>query len=412
MEKPHSEKAIWIVLATVFIDTIGFGIVIPVTPKLVAELTGAGLSEAAGYFGALLFTYSLLQFVFAPVMGNLADAIGRKPVLLACLAAFGLDYIFMAVAPTIGWLFVGRAIAGIAGASYVPASAFIADVTPPDQRTQRFGLLTAAWASGFIFGPVLGGVLGEWGARLPFIAAALLAFANLAAAVFVLRESLPAGQRRPFDIRRANPVGALRGIRRQPLLLGLLLVIICNQIAHDANPSSWTLYTMLKFGWSASEVGWSLAATGVAIALVMSRVPGMLIPRIGENRTIMLGYYGAILGYAGYAFASQGWMMYPLILIWSLMGLVGPALRAIMSRNAPANAQGELQGAIQSVGSLTAIASPLLMTQAFQFFTRNGAVIYFPGAPFLMASLFMAAGAIGCVRVMRRSVNAGAGNFV
>ncbi len=385
-------------LVTVLIDTIGFGIVAPVTPELIVELTGETLSEAAIYGGWLMFLYALMQLFFAPILGNLSDRFGRRPVLLVSLFALGVDYLLMALAPTLAWLFVGRVIAGVAGATFATANAYIADVSDAEQRAQNFGLLGAAWGFGFILGPVVGGVLGEYGSRVPFFAASALAVANVLYGFFVLPETLAPESRRAFSFRRANPIGALGQMGRHPGVLVLFGAIVLYQIAHDANPSVWTYYTMLKFGWSERDVGFSMGVVGLSIVLVQGVVIRAVIPRIGDRGAILVGLLLMAAGYLGFALATRGWMMLAFILPFSLGGLAMPALRSVLSNRVPADAQGELQGALSSLMSLTAIVAPVFLTQLFGYFTSASAPIHLPGAPFLAAAV-LTAGSLGIVMV-------------
>lgn len=384
-----SKRALAFIFVTVLLDITGFGIIIPVMPKLIVELTGEGFGGAAIYGGWLLFIYALMQFFFAPIIGNLSDRFGRRPVLLLSLFAFGMDYIIIGLAPTIGWLFLGRAAAGVAGATTTTANAYIADISPPNKRAQNFGLIGAAWGLGFIIGPVIGGVLGDFGTRVPFFAAAGVALVNVVYGFFVLPETLPREQRRPFSMKRANPVGALLRMRLYPVVVGLFGVLFLYQIAHDANPSTWSFYTMLKFDWTPRQVGYSLGFVGLMVAIVMGSVIRVVIPRIGEVRAVYVGLSMMAVGFFGFAISTRGWMLYLFIIPFSLTGLAMPALRSIMSKQVPANAQGELQGAITSLISLTAIVAPLFMTQLFGFFTSARAPIYFPGAAFLAAAILV-----------------------
>ena len=394
-------KSLVFILITILIDTIGFGIIIPVLPELIMELTGEGLGAAAIYGGWLLFCYALMQFFFAPVLGNLSDRFGRRPVLLCSLTVFGLDYVLMGMAPTIAWLFVGRLIAGIAGATHATANAYAADVSAPEERAKNFGRIGAAWGLGFILGPVFGGLLGELGPRVPFFAAAGLALLNVLYGFLVLPESLPAERRRPFRISRANPLGALRQMRAYPFIVGMLLVLVLLQLAHDANPATWTYYTMLKFGWSEREVGYSLGAVGLLLVAVQGGLVQIVIDRIGERRTVALGFTMTATGYAGFAFSTEGWMMYGFLVPFALGGVGMPALRGMMANQVPENAQGELQGALASVVSLTAIVAPLFMTQLFGYFTAREDSLYFPGAPFLAAAVLVAGSILWFARTLR-----------
>jgi len=384
-----SQRALAFIFVTVLIDMIGFGIIIPVMPALIVELTGETLGNAAIWGGRLLVVYAAMQFFFAPIVGNLSDRFGRRPVLIASLVVFGIDYGIMGFAPTLAWLFLGRLLAGIAGASHTSANAYIADVSAPKDRSKNFGLIGAAFGLGFVLGPVIGGLLGEYGSRIPFYAAGALALANATYGFFVLPETLAADQRRPFSLRRANPIGALSEMRRYPIVISLFTVLFLYQIAHDANPSTWSYYTTEKFGWSSREIGFSLGVVGLLFALVQGLLIRAVIPRIGETRAVTAGFVAMAIGFAGFAFSTEGWMLYLFLVPFSLAGLANPAMRGILSNQVPPNAQGELSGAIASVVSITAIVAPWLMTELFGTFAAKDAPIYFPGAPFLTASVLM-----------------------
>lgn len=388
MDKKPGKHAMVFLLVAVLIDMIGLGMIMPVMPSLLTEITGEGLGSAAAWGGWLAFTYALMQFLFAPVMGNLSDAYGRRRVLLLALGALAVDYAIMGFAPTLVWLFIGRFFAGIFGANFAVANAYIADISPPEKRAQNFGLVGAAFGVGFILGPAVGGLLGEFGPRVPFFAAAALGFVNVAYGFFVLPETLAPENRRPFVLARSNPLGAFRQLRQYPLVLGLLGAVVFFQLAHDVNPSTWSYYAMLKFGWSEAQVGASLAFVGLCMALMMGLGTRLIIPRIGEARAAMLGLAMTGVGFMGFAFSSTVWHFLPLMVVSSFMGLVMPSLRAIMSAEVPGNAQGELQGAMSSVVGLTMIVAPVLATQTFDAFTGGAAPVYFPGAAFIMASIF------------------------
>lgn len=398
-----TRRAVVFILLTILLDTIGFGIIAPVMPELIMELTGEGLSQAARYGGWLLFVYAVMQLFFAPVLGNLSDRFGRRPVLLISLAAFGFDYILMGFAPTLTWLFVGRALAGIFGATHSTANAFVADITAPEDRAKSFGLIGATWGIGFMIGPVLGGLLGEYGARVPFFVAAALSLLNVVYGFVVLPETLSAENRRPFVWTRANPLGALNQMRRYPIVIGLFVAMVFYQIAHDANPSTWTFYTQLKFDWTPWDVGLSMSAVGLAMAVVQAGFIGYALERFGERVAVVGGYLLMAAAYFGFAYATEGWMMYALMLPFALGSIVTPAVRGILANQVPANAQGELQGAISSLMSLTAIVAPLFMTQLFGYFASDAARIYFPGAPFFAAGVLVLIAIAVFERVMGRA---------
>jgi DHA1 family tetracycline resistance protein-like MFS transporter len=382
-------RAIIFIFVAVLVDVIGFGIVIPVIPELIMELTGEGISRAAIYGGWLGFSFAVMQFLCAPVLGNLSDRFGRRPVILFSLFALGVDYLITGFAPTIGWLFLARALSGIAGASFIPAYAYIADVSPPEKRAQNFGLVGAAFGIGFIVGPAIGGLLGGLGPRTPFFAAAALALTNVVFGFFVLPESLPRESRRPFVLKRANPLGTLLQIRKYPLVAGIAAAIFLWQIANQVFPSTWSFYTMFKFGWSEAAVGASLAFVGVLIATSQGMLSRVVIPRIGERRTALLGLWFGVVVYLCCAFATRGWMMYAGMAGWLFAALVYPSMNAIMSQQVPANAQGELQGAVGSLFSLASVLAPPVMTQLFGRFSAETSAIHLPGAAFVFASVLV-----------------------
>ncbi|HEV8355777.1 MAG TPA: TCR/Tet family MFS transporter [Gemmatimonadales bacterium] len=380
---------------TVLLDVIGFGLILPVLPALLVDLTGEPLSRAAIHGGWLAFVYAVMQFLAAPVLGNLSDRFGRRPVLLYAIGALGVDYVIMGTAPTLGWLFLGRAISGMAGASFTPAYAYVADVTRPEHRARNFGLIGGMFGLGFILGPALGGLLGGLGARAPFFAAAGLSLLNFGYGLFVLPETLPAERRRAFQWKRANPLGTLLEMRRHPVVLGLLGALFLWMLGHQVMPSTWAFYTKLRFGWPERTIGASLALVGAIMASAQAILPRVLVPRIGERRAAMLGIAVAITGYLGYATATAGWMMFAWLATWFFGALVMPVTNAFLSHRVAANAQGELQGAVASLFSLSSIAGPPLMTQLFGRFSAPGARAHLPGAAF-----FAAAGLATCSLVI------------
>lgn len=376
------------ILITILLDMIGLGIIVPVLPELLEQLTGGGVAQAAVIGGYLTFTYALMQFVFSPVLGNLSDRYGRRPVLLASLLGLTFDYLMMSIAPFVWYLFVGRVIAGIAGAAVATATAYIADITPPRKRTQRFGLIGAAFGLGFIIGPVIGGELGELGPRVPFFAAAGLAFANFLFGVFVLPESLPKANRRKFDIRRANPFGAMLALRQYPLVLWLLGILLAFSLAAQSIPTVFSYFTVEVFNFSSSNIGRALGAFGIGFAVCQGFVVGPLVKRMGETPVVIIGLLAAITAFAGVAFTSEVYFLYLFIMIGAVSGLAAPAINGILSRQVPDNAQGELQGAVNAANSLATIIGPLAATQVFSTFTSApNSPGYFPGAPFLAASI-------------------------
>ena len=386
---PSQGKALTFIFITMLIDVTGLGLIIPVMPGLIMELTGLGLSKAAQIGGWLVFVYALMQFIFSPILGGLSDRYGRRPVLLASLFGFGVDYIVLGLAPTMTWIFIGRVISGITGASFTAAGAYIADVSPPEKRAQNFGLIGAAFGLGFILGPLLGGLLGAYGNRIPFFVSAGLALLNWLYGYFILPESLSPENRRSFEWKRANPLGALLQLRRYPLILGLIIPFALITMAGYATQSTWTFYTMEKFGWDERMVGLSLSFVGVMAAIVQGGLTRTVIPRIGANRSIYIGLFLYALGMALYALAWEGWMMFGITVVGSLGGIAIPALQGIMSNEVPLNEQGELRGALTSLMSLMSIFGPLLMTNLFSFFTSPAAPLHLPGAPYWLAAFFV-----------------------
>jgi MFS transporter, DHA1 family, tetracycline resistance protein len=390
------------IFIAVLVDSIGFGIILPVLPRLIMQLTAVTVDRAAAYGGWLSFVYALMQFFCAPVLGNLSDRFGRRPVLLFALLALGCDYLIMGFAPVIAWLFAGRLIAGMAGASFTPAYAYVADITEPARRAQSFGLMGAAFGIGFIVGPAIGGLLGSLGPRAPFFAAGGIALGNATLGYFALPESLALKDRRPFHWARAHPLGTLTQMRKYPVVLFMLGALFLWQLGHQVLPSTWAFYTISKFHWSSAEVGYSLAWVGLVMAVAQGALTRVLIPWIGgERRAALAGMAAALIAYVGYAVVSAGWMMYVVSLTTFVFALSYPSMNALASQQIPANAQGELQGAVACLYSLSSIVGPPLMTQVFGYFSARTAPVYFPGAAFLTAALLTAACAALFLRALR-----------
>jgi MFS transporter, DHA1 family, tetracycline resistance protein len=394
MEKKRS-AAIGFIFITLLIDVIGFGIIIPVIPSLITHLTGnPDMSYSARIGGWLTFTFAIMQFLFAPVLGSLSDRYGRRPVLLFSLFGFGVDYILLTFAPTIAWLFIGRAIAGITGASFTTASAYIADISTAENRAKNFGMIGAAFGLGFVIGPVLGGFLGEMGERIPFMVAAGLAFANWLYGYFVLPESLSAENRRAFDIKRASPIGSFKQLKKYPAVGGLVGSFVLIYLASHAVNSNWSFFNIEKFQWSKKMIGISLGAVGVLVAAVQGGLVRFINPKIGNEKSVYLGLGLYALGMLLFAFASSTWMMFLFLIPYCLGGIAGPALQSIISGHVPANEQGELQGALTSLISTTTIVGPLMMTNLFSYFISSKAPVYFPGVSFFLGFLLMLSSAI------------------
>lgn len=401
MQETRSRAAMGFILVTVLVDVIGLGIIIPVLPGLIRELVDADISTASSYGGWLMFSYAVMQFLFAPVLGNLSDRYGRRPVLLFSLFGFGLDYILLAFAPSIGWLFLGRVLAGITGASFTTASAYVADVSPPDKRAQHFGLIGAMFGLGFIIGPVAGGVLGQYGTRVPFMASAVLTLLNWLYGYFLLPESLDPSRRRSFSWKRANPFGSLRHLRRFPAVWGLILSLTFVYIGSHAVQTTWSYYNIGKFGWDERMVGYSLAFVGLMIALVQGGLIRIAIPRLGLKRSMFIGLMMFTAGMVLYAFATQGWMMFVFSFVYCLGGIAGPSIQGIISSQVPPDEQGELQGSMTSLVSATTIVGPPLMTSLYAYFSRSDAALHFPGAPFIMGAILFLTGGLLALRSLR-----------
>ena len=384
----RKDAAVGFIFITLLLDVIAFGIIIPLMPDLIMQLTGKTLSEASRIGGYLLFAYAICQFVFSPIIGGLSDQFGRRPVLLFSILGFAIDYLFLAFAPTLILLFVGRIISGIMGASFTTGAAYIADVSTPEKRSQNFGLIGAAFGRGVIIGPAIGGLLGEIGPRIPFLAAAGLSFLNFIYGYFILPESLSKENRRPFDMSRANPFGSFKQLKKYPVIIGLIVAMIFVYIASHAVQSTWSFYTKYEFDWSNAEVGYSLAFVGVLSALVQGVLIRWLIPKIGQKRSVYFGMMFYTVGLIFFGYAFEGWMMYPAMVVYCLGGIAGPALQGIMSNQVESNAQGELQGALSSMMSATAIVGPVMMTSIFSFFSGADAPFHLPGAAMYLAAIF------------------------
>ncbi len=385
----NRSAAISFIFITLLIDVTGIGLIIPVVPGLIEELIHGDISEASKYSGWLAFAYAIMQFIFAPLLGNLSDRFGRRPVLLLSLFGLGIDYIFLALAPSIGWLFLGRIIAGLGGASFTTATAYIADISTPKNRAQNFGMVGAAFGVGFILGPVAGGLLGEYGVRIPFIAAACLSILNCAYGYFVLPESLAAENRRPFEWKRANPLSTLQQLKKYPAVSGLIISFFLIYLASNAVQSTWSFFTIKQFNWSAKMIGISLGLVGLLVGLVQGGLIRFINPLLGNKRSVYVGLALYSAGLFLFAFASQSWMMFVFLIPYCLGGICGPALQSIMSGQVPANQQGELQGGLTSIMSLTNIIGPVLMTGLFSYFTKPTTTVQFSGAAFFLGGIFM-----------------------
>ncbi len=382
----QNRKAIWFIMATLLLDAIGIGLVFPIMPDLMDRVGAGSTADGAVWGGVLMASYAAMQFLFAPAIGGLSDSVGRKPVLLIALTTLVVDYILMALATTFWVLLIGRVLAGIAGATYITATAYLADISAPEKRAANFGLIGAAFGVGFIMGPAIGGVVASWHLSAPFWLAAGLAALNVVFGLLVLPESLPENRRRAFTRRDLNPLGAILDAFRLP---GLALPLSCLFVFEFANmvyPTLWAFWTREVFGWSAALIGLTLAAYGAGVAVTQGGVLRALIPRLGEYRTLMLAVICALIALVGYGLAWQSWMVFALLPIATLADMAPATMTAMMSNQVAGDRQGLLQGVIASMGSVSAVIAPMVMTYCFQMFARADAPVYLPGAPFLLAA--------------------------
>ena len=377
------------ILISVVLDSMGIGLIMPVMPDLIQEVEGAGIAAAAVWGGILATIFAAMQFIFGPTLGSLSDRFGRRPVLLISLAVMAFDYILMAVAGSITFLIVARIIGGITAATQSTAAAYMADISEPDQKAANFGLIGAAFGVGFVLGPLMGGALAEYGTRAPFYAAAALAAANFIFGYFVLPETVTDKIRRPFEWRRANPLGAFKHINQLPGLGRLMLITFIYTIAFFVYPGVWAYFGAAQFGWGPGMIGLSLGVFGIGIAIVQGVLMRPILNRIGERNAVILGLSIDVLAFVALGFIQNGWVALAMTPLTALGSIAGPALQGIMSRRADDNQQGELQGALASINAVATVAAPLVVTQTFWYFTKDDAAIYLPGAPFLLSAVFV-----------------------
>ena len=375
-----NRSALIFIAITALLDSMGFGIIMPVLPGLLMEVTGEDLSANALYAGWLMFVFAIMQFLFSPLVGNLSDRFGRRPILLVSLFVAGINYLIMGLAETLMLLFVGRVISGIVSATMSTCNAYVADITPPEERAMRFGIIGAAFGMGFVIGPVIGGFLGEFGTRMPFYAAAVISFANMVFGFLVLKESLGNENRRPLELKRANPVGTLLHLSQFPMVFGIITVMFLWNLGHHVLPATWSFWGIEKFDWSPKEIGYSLGFVGIGMVITQGFLIRLVIPRTGPRIAGMMGFTFTIIAFLGYAFADQVWLVYVALVFGALGGFAGPAMQGIASGQISADRQGELQGGMASVMSLTSILSPPVMAQTFGYFTGVSTPFYFPGA--------------------------------
>lgn len=383
--KNQNQARVQFIFATILLDALGIGILIPIMPDIIRRFS-TDSSFVSHYYGYFISVYALMQFLASPILGSLSDRFGRRPVLLVSLLGAGLDYILMAFAPSLTILFLGRVIAGLTGASMTVATAYMADISNNTNRSSNFGMIGAAFGVGFILGPAIGGAVGSAGHHYPFLVAAALNLLNFTFGLFILPESLPKENRRKIAISKLNPIKSLSKIFKPSPTLIFIWIYVLIFLAGQVHPSVWTLFTQIKFNWTPSDVGWSLTAVGLSTALVQGGLTRVIIPKIGEWASVILCIAISVVAYLGFAFATAGWMMYAILVPSALAGIGGPSIQSLISKNVPPHEQGELQGTLVSLGSLTAIIGPLFYTGLFSHFTGSETPFYFPGVPYIGAA--------------------------
>jgi DHA1 family tetracycline resistance protein-like MFS transporter len=399
---PVRRASLAVIFVTLLIDMLGFGLIAPTLPTLVDSLVGGAVADASILYGLLLSLYALMQLLCAPALGVLSDRFGRRPVILLALFGLGCDYVLLYFAPNLWWVALGRVIGGAVGASYSPASAYIADISPPEQRARNFGLIGVAFGLGFIVGPALGGLLGASDVRLPFLVAAGLAFVNFLFGLFVLPESLRHERRRPIVLAQAKPVGALQAVWRYRAVSALLPVYLVASLAQQGLQAVWVPYTTYRYQWGSAEVGWSLAVVGLLFAVAQGVLVGPVVARFGEMRSLVGGLVIGLVGFVGFGLATEGWLMYVVTAVYFAgFGVLHPAARSLISGGVPDNEQGLLQGALTSGVTLTAVVGPPLATGVFASFIGPHAPLVVPGAPFFVGSVLFGVGLLLAVRQAR-----------
>lgn len=389
------------ILVMVALDMVAFGIIAPVLPDLIRQFEGGDFARASDLTGYLLLVWNLMQFIFSPILGAWSDRFGRRPIILLSCFGLGVDYIVMALAPNLSWLFLGRIVSGITASNISTAYAYVTDVTPPEKRAKPFGYISAAFGLGFVIGPAVGGYLGNSNLRAPFWAAAILSLVNSLYGFFVLPESLPKERRAKSAWQMANPLGSLKLLRSHRELAGLSVVVTLYYLAHNSLPSMWALYTEYRYGWNHGDVGLSLAVVGVCAATVSGALVGPFVKRFGERRSVLTGLTCGTLGFVGFALAVSGWMLYAVIPFIALWGIAAPAIQSLMSRRVDPSSQGKLQGAINSLRAITGMAGPVLFTQVFALAISPRARIHLPGAPYYLAAVLLLSSLLLAVYVTR-----------
>ncbi len=386
------------ILVTLLLDVLGIGLIIPVLPKLVTTMGGGNISENSGLFGWFVAIYASMQFLFSPVLGSLSDTYGRRPVILLSLVGAGLDYLLLAFAPSLEWLFVGRVISGITGANMTAINAYVADVSPPEKRAQNYGLMGAMFGIGFILGPAVGGLLGSVGPRIPFLAASALNLLNALYGFFVLPESLEPKNRKPLSLRTANPISSLGALARYPVVLGLAATVVCVSMAQQVLQSTWVLFTTYRFQWTELQNGLSLSVVGITAAVVQGGLTRVAVKRIGERGALVVGLGFSVVSFTLYGLATQGWMLYAILVVGSLGGIAGPSAQSLISKSVAANEQGTIQGAMSSIMSLTGVVGPVVFTHLFGYFTSDAAPMKIPGVAFFGGAALIVVGMLLAVR--------------
>jgi DHA1 family tetracycline resistance protein-like MFS transporter len=409
MTEPAATRAAFaFILITVMFDFLAFGIIAPVLPNLIAQFEGGDLARATKILGYFAFWWSTMQFFFSPILGAWSDRFGRRPIILISCLGLGLDYIFMAMAPSLSWLFVGRLISGITASNISTAFAYVTDVTAPEKRAKQFGMLGAAFGLGFVVGPAFGGFLGHYSLRAPFWAAAALSLANFLYGMFVLPESLPKERRATSAWRMANPLGSLKLLRSHPELAGLSAAMTMFYLAHNALPSVFVFYAEYRYGWNEQSVGYALTLVGICAALVSGGLVGPYVKRFGERRSLISGLIYGVLGFAGLALAFRGSLFLASIPFIALWGVAGPSMQSLMSRRVDLSSQGKLQGAINSLRGITGMVGPVLFTQVFAFAIAKNSPLHVAGAPYFLAAALLGVSLVIAILVTRGSAGGGA----
>ncbi|PWN68626.1 MFS transporter [Chryseobacterium phosphatilyticum] len=394
MMATKKKYALVFIYITILIDIIGIGIVAPVLPTLILKLSNGNLSKTTQYIGWFISIYAFMQFIFAPVLGSLSDRYGRRPLLLWSLLGLGIDYMILAMAPNLTWLFVGRIVAGIMGSSMTTATAYVSDISTPEKKSQNFGMISAVAGLGLIIGPVIGGALGQYGERIPFYAAAALSLVNFIYGLFILPESLKESNRSPFSWKTANPIGAIKSIKKEILAPSLIIAFVFIALSGHAMQSTWNVYGMEKFQWKADMIGYSLGFFGVLMVITQGLFIGLFINKLGQKKSIIMCLLIYCISLFLFGLINKSWMAFVVMIPYALGGMATPILQSLISSKVQDNKQGLLQGGLSSIGSITAVFGPLLMTNVFAYFTSGYAPFIFSGAPFVLASVLAMVGSL------------------